>query len=62
MSVVSQTAAPDLTVREFATEKRIGYRTALELIRKGTIPAYRIGHQWRIRRADLDALGIGQSR
>jgi excisionase family DNA binding protein len=46
----------DLTPQEFAAEKRINYRTALDLIRNGSIPAYRIGRQYRIRRADLEAL------
>jgi excisionase family DNA binding protein len=41
------------------TEEVLGYlnitpRTIYRLIRKGELPAIRIGRQWRFRRVDLD--------
>jgi len=34
---------------------RVNARTVYRLIRTGDLPAVRIGHQWRVRRSDLDA-------
>ena len=37
-----------LTPEEYATERRVSLRTVYRLIAAGTIPAERVGHQWRI--------------
>lgn len=44
-----------LTLAEAAEILRIGERTAYDLARDHRIPAAKVGGQWRIRRADLDA-------
>ncbi len=44
-----------LTLPEVAALLRIGERTAYDLARSQRIPAAKVGGQWRIRRADLDA-------
>ena len=45
-----------LTILEVAELLRLAERTAYDLVRKGRIPgAAKVGGQWRIRRADLDA-------
>lgn len=44
-----------LILPEVATLLRIGERTAYDLARTHRIPAAKVGGQWRIRRADLDA-------
>lgn len=56
MSVNTEHLPATLTPHEFATELRIGYRTALDLIHRGDVPALKIGRHYRIRRSDLDAL------
>jgi excisionase family DNA binding protein len=45
-----------LTVVEVAALLRISINTARALIADGTIPATKVGRQWRIRRVDLDAM------
>lgn len=37
-----------LTPREYADERRISRKTVYRQIRAGTVPAERIGRQWRI--------------
>ncbi len=44
-----------LTLEEAATYLRVHHRTMGRLLRNGTVPGTKIGRQWRIRRADLDA-------
>jgi putative molybdopterin biosynthesis protein len=47
---------PDLlTVRELAAYLRVSLRTAYQLVADREVPATRVGGQWRIPRAALDA-------
>lgn len=43
-----------LTPPEVLDYLRITTRTLYRLIKAGTVPAVRVGHQWRVRRTDLD--------
>lgn len=43
-----------LTVRELAAYLRISLRKAYALVESGEVPAYRVGGQFRIPRAELD--------
>lgn len=44
-----------MTVDEAAAYLRIGRWTLYKLLRRGAIPGAKVGHLWRIRRADLEA-------
>jgi len=44
-----------LTLDDVLAYLRVNARTVYRLIRTGDLPAVRIGHQWRVRRSDLDA-------
>ncbi len=44
------------TVEEVAAELRIGRSAAYEAVRRGEIPAVRVGRAWRIPRHQLEAL------
>lgn len=44
-----------LTLAEAAELLRIGERTCYDLARQRRLPAAKVGGQWRIRRADLEA-------
>lgn len=44
-----------LTVAEVAGELRVSTMTVYRLIQGGELPAFRIGKNYRIKRADLDA-------
>ena len=46
--------SPLLTTEEVIDYLRVNARTVYRLIRSGDLPAVRIGHQWRIRRKDLE--------
>lgn len=46
---------PLLTVAEVADILRVSNMTIYRLIRSGTLPALRIGKNYRVRRSDLDA-------
>ncbi len=46
---------PLLTPQEAGDRYRVSAKTILRLIAAGTVPAVKIGRQWRIRRVDLDA-------
>lgn len=48
-----------LTIRETLADLRMSERTAYRLLAAGTfpVPAFKVGGQWRVRRADLEALG-----
>ncbi len=50
------TASQLMTVAEVANELRLSYQGCLGMIRRGTVPASRIGKSYRVRREDLDAL------
>lgn len=45
-----------LTVAEAAALLRISINTARALIADRTIPATKVGRQWRIRRTDIEAM------
>lgn len=45
-----------LTVDEVAAYLKIGEATVRRWCREGTLPALKIGHQYRVRAADLQAL------
>ncbi len=45
-----------LTVQEAAQALRLGYRGALAAIRRGDLPARRIGKEYRVPQASIDAL------
>ena len=47
-----------LTVKEVATYLRVSRVTVWRWCQRGTIPAFRVGHNWRIRREDL--LGLSE--
>jgi len=44
-----------LTIEEVLTYLKVKSRTIYRLISTGSLPAVRVGRQWRIRRRDLDA-------
>ncbi len=44
-----------LTTEEVLDYLHVNLRTVYRLIKAGTIPAVRVGRQWRFKRADLDA-------
>lgn len=43
-----------MTTEEVIAYLRVNARTVYRLIRAGSLPAVRVGRQWRIRREDLD--------
>ena len=45
-----------LTPREVMELLAIGKNTFYKMVQSGQLPAFRIGRQWRVRRADLLAL------
>jgi excisionase family DNA binding protein len=47
--------APFLTIDEVRAYLRVNVRTVYRMIRSGRLPAVRVGRQWRVRPADLDA-------
>lgn len=49
-----------LTTDDVLGYLRVNARTVYRLIKDGSLPAVRIGRQWRIRRSDLDAWLDGQ--
>ena len=48
-----------LTCEEAATHLRLHPRTVGRLLKQGTLPGVKVGRQWRLRRADLDAYLAG---
>jgi excisionase family DNA binding protein len=46
--------SPFWNTKEAAAYCRVSHTTMLELLRRGEIPARRVGNQWRILKADLD--------
>jgi excisionase family DNA binding protein len=44
-----------LTTDEVLEYLQVNLRTVYRLIKAGKLPAVRVGHQWRVKRADLDA-------
>ena len=45
-----------LTLAEAAAYLRVHRRTMSRLLQQGVLPGTKIGRQWRVRKADLDAL------
>ena len=43
-----------LTLEEVATYLKAGKRTVYRLAQEGAIPAFKLGGNWRFRRAELD--------
>ena len=44
-----------ITPEEAAQYLRVNPQTVYRLLRRGKLPGAKIGHQWRIRRIDLEA-------
>jgi len=43
-----------MTIKEIAEYLRVSYATIYRLIRKGALPAFKIGGQWRIKKEELN--------
>lgn len=52
---------PLLTAAEVADELRVSTMTVYRLVRRGELPAVRVGRNYRIRRRDLTAYLEGQT-
>lgn len=44
-----------LTIKEVAKLLRIGEKTTYTMAKDGKLPGFKVGGQWRFRRADIDA-------
>lgn len=44
-----------LTLKELASYLKVNPRTVYRLLADGKLPAFRVGHAWRFRRAEVDA-------
>jgi excisionase family DNA binding protein len=42
------------TPKEVASRLKMPLKTVLEYLRRGTLPGFRIGKHWRVRKVDLD--------
>ena len=47
--------SPVMTVKECANYLQVHPSTVYRLLKRGTIPAFRVGSDWRFRKADMDA-------
>ena len=56
MRVVNSRESDLLTLAEAAAYLRVHRRTMSRLLRQGVVPGTKIGRQWRVRTADLDAV------
>jgi excisionase family DNA binding protein len=54
------TNATYLTVKEAAALFRVSTKTMLRWIKAGTLPATKLGRDWRIARSDLKALAAAR--
>ncbi len=54
---MSNPSNPDeiLTIPEVAEETKFSVRTVVRRIEDGSLPAFKLGGRWRIRRRELDA-------
>lgn len=43
-----------LTVRDVADVLKVGTKTVYTMAQNGELPAFKVGGQWRFRRADID--------
>ena len=59
MRVVNSRDSDLLTLAEAAAYLRVHRRTMGRLLRQGVVPGTKIGRQWRVRVADLDAVLAG---
>lgn len=48
-------ARPALSLQEVMTRLGVSRKTILALIRRGELPAYQVGRQWRLDPPDVDA-------
>ncbi len=55
MNNVNETHEPPMTVKELSDYLRLDRMTIYKMLKEHTIPASRIGHQWRFFRVDIDA-------
>lgn len=51
----TQTIEPPMTVKELSDYLRLDRMTIYKMLKEYTVPAARIGHQWRFFRDDIDA-------
>ena len=51
---MTQTTEPPMTVKELSDYLRLDRMTIYKMLKEHTIPASRIGHQWRFFREDID--------
>ena len=58
----SRLAAEILTLPEVATLLKVAEKTVYTMAQKGSLPAFKVGGQWRFRRADLDSWIDGKTR
>jgi len=49
-----------LTLKEVALLLRIAERTAYMMVQRGDLPGFKVGGQWRFKRADIDTWMEGQ--
>ena len=49
-----------LTPREVMEQLAIGKNTFYKMVSSGELPAFRVGRQWRVRKADLNLWADGQ--
>jgi excisionase family DNA binding protein len=47
--------SPVMTVKEVAHYLQVHPSTIYRLLKRGTIPCFRVGSDWRFRKADMDA-------
>lgn len=47
--------SPVMSVRECADYLQVHPSTVYRLLKRGTIPGFRVGSDWRFRKADMDA-------
>ncbi len=55
MNNANETHEPPMTVKELSDYLRLDRMTIYKMLKEHTIPASRIGHQWRFFRDDIDA-------
>ncbi len=58
----TETGRELLTCEEAAAYLRVHPRTVGRLLKEGRLPGVKVGRQWRLRRADLDAHLSGGAR
>lgn len=44
-----------LTIQEVASLLKVADKTVYSMARRGAMPAFKVGGQWRFRRSDLDS-------